>query len=90
MNWDTDNISDLKGKIIIVTGSNCGIGYETAKALAEKNATVIMAVRSLERDNKAASEIQGNVMKLDLASLKSVKKFSDNFKKKYSRLNIRK
>ena len=36
-NWDTKNIPDLEGKTALITGSNSGLGYYTAKALAEKN-----------------------------------------------------
>ena len=42
-NWTKNDISDLKGKVFIVTGANSGIGYESALALAEKGATVVMA-----------------------------------------------
>ena len=44
--WDSKKISDQKGKVVIVTGSSGGLGYETAKALANRNATVIVAVRN--------------------------------------------
>ena len=40
--WTTENIPELSGKTAIVTGSNSGIGFEAAKALAKKNAMVIM------------------------------------------------
>lgn len=39
----------LDGKTVIVTGSNTGIGYETAKAIAFMGAHTIMACRSEER-----------------------------------------
>jgi len=34
--WTKENIPDLMGKVVIVTGSNTGIGYETALDLYEK------------------------------------------------------
>ena len=45
--WTTDNIPDLTGKVIIVTGGNSGLGYESVKAFARNGANVILACRSL-------------------------------------------
>ncbi len=47
--WTTNNIPDLKGKVIIVTGGNSGLGYESVKAFAENRAEVILASRSEEK-----------------------------------------
>ena len=79
-----------------MTGSNSGIGFETARILAENGAKVIMAVRSLEKGEAAANEIRQNFlktpmfggMKLDLADLESVKNFAEDFKKEYSRVYL--
>lgn len=93
--WDSNNISDQKGRVVIVTGSSSGIGYETARVLAEKNATVIMAVRNLKKGNAASEKILGQhpnadikVMELDLANLASICKFASEFKNKFSRLDL--
>ncbi len=93
--WDSTNIPDQNGRVVIVTGSSSGIGYEAARVLAEKNATVVIAVRSLDKGKAAADKIMARhksadikVMELDLANLKSVRKFSEAVKKKYSRLDL--
>lgn len=93
-NWTTVNIPDISGQIAIVTGANTGLGKETAKALAEKNATVILAVRNTIKGEDAANDIIKEypksivrVMKLDLSSLKSVKEFADSFSKEYKQLH---
>ncbi|MCK5222701.1 MAG: SDR family NAD(P)-dependent oxidoreductase, partial [Candidatus Aminicenantes bacterium] len=93
--WDIKNISDQNGKTIIVTGSSSGIGFETARVLALKNAEVIIAVRNPEKGKKALEKIISEkdnanvkVMNLDLANLESVKEFADEFKKKYNKLDI--
>jgi NAD(P)-dependent dehydrogenase (short-subunit alcohol dehydrogenase family) len=93
--WDSNNVPDQESRVAIVTGSSSGIGYETARVLAEKNATVIIAVRNLQKGKAAADKILGQhpnadleVMELDLANLESVRKFADEFKNKFSRLDL--
>jgi NAD(P)-dependent dehydrogenase (short-subunit alcohol dehydrogenase family) len=94
-NWTSDNISDLTGKVIIITGANSGIGYEAAKEFARKGAQIILASRNLDKAQFALSQIQAEItetkaeiLKLDLANLKSIQQFVDSFKKKYDRLDI--
>ena len=57
--WDSNDIPDQKGRVAIVTGSSSGVGYETARVLAEKNAIVIIAVRNLQKGNADAEKIRG-------------------------------
>ena len=74
---------DLTGKVAIVTGANCGIGFVTALQLARQGATVVMACRNVEAGKKAAAgaqeELEGKgmleVRHLDLASLGSIRTF---------------
>lgn len=93
--WNTENIPDQKGKVSIVTGASSGIGFEAARVLANKNATIIIAVRNTEKGNIAAKKIRAQyknsdvyVMELDLASLDSVKSFAKLFKEKYNKLDL--
>ncbi|MFW9854454.1 MAG: oxidoreductase [Candidatus Thorarchaeota archaeon] len=93
--WTPDEMPDLSGKIIIVTGANSGIGYEAAKEFARKGAETILACRNIEKAKKAIKNIKKEipnantgVMELDLNSLKSVHKFAEGFKQKYSQLNV--
>jgi NAD(P)-dependent dehydrogenase (short-subunit alcohol dehydrogenase family) len=93
--WTSENIPDQSGRVAIVTGANSGIGYETARALAHKGATVIMACRSVEKGQVAAQKIQDEdpqgtvaVMALDLADLSSVRDFAEGFKREFQRLNL--
>jgi NAD(P)-dependent dehydrogenase (short-subunit alcohol dehydrogenase family) len=81
--WCADDMGDLHGQRVLVTGANSGIGYETALALARKGATVVMACRRPERGEAAAGRIEAEVPKaelelatLDLADLASIRDFA--------------
>lgn len=92
-NWTTVNIPDLAGKVIIVTGGNSGLGYESVKAFAEKGAEVILATRLIEKGEvakKAMGEVKGNisVLPLDLMDFSSIKSFTEKFQQKYKRLDV--
>ncbi|KAI0229577.1 Retinol dehydrogenase 13 [Lamellibrachia satsuma] len=85
----------MKGKTVIVTGANSGIGKEVAKDLASRGARVILACRDVEKGQEAVKEItestrSKNVVfyKLDLASFQSVKDFVTEFKQEENRLDV--
>merc|ERR1719357_1208114 len=80
----------LQGKVCIVTGANTGIGKETARGLADRGATVILACRSVERGQEAAKEIGGlvRVKKCDLASFASVRKFCEEVNREEKKVDI--
>lgn len=98
MNQSTWNISKApsqKGKIAIVTGANAGLGFETALALAQKEATVILACRNKSKAEQAKTDILKKVpngdlevMEIDLSKLKSVRNFATAFLKKYDSLHL--
>ncbi|KAH6912847.1 hypothetical protein BKA70DRAFT_1265218 [Coprinopsis sp. MPI-PUGE-AT-0042] len=92
--FSVEDIPDLSGKVMIVTGANAGIGKETAKALLKKNAKVYMAARSQEKAESTIQELkeetgkEGIFLKLDLADLKSVKSAAEEFSRKEDRLHV--
>jgi len=85
----------MKDKVVIVTGSNSGIGRETALALAEMGATVVAVVRNRELGEQACEAIvteTGNelvdMMLCDLSSMSTIREFAREFKNKYNRLDV--
>lgn len=81
--------------MVIITGANCGIGKETARDLAKRNAIVYMGCRDVVKCEEARKEIvlstrNKNVYcrELDLASFSSIKQFAKRFKREQSRLDI--
>ena len=93
--WTTQNIPDQSGRVIIITGANSGIGFEAAKALAEKQAEVILAVRNQAKGDAAMAQIESefpqarlSVRILDLADLSSIKDFAEQFKRDYQQLDL--
>ena len=95
INWNTENIPEQSGKTVIITGSNSGIGKEAAKVFALKGATVIMAVRSMDKGDQAKAEITKlfpsaiiKVRQLDLSDLSSIKKFANSINDEFTNIDI--
>ena len=58
MTWSIEDVPSQSGKVIIITGANGGLGFESAKALAAKDAEVVLAVRTLSKGEDAAQQIR--------------------------------
>lgn len=93
--WTVTDIPDQSGSVAIITGANSGIGYETARVLAQKGMTVVMACRNLKKAQQAASQIRTEnpkgaveVALLDLSDLDSVKAFDDSFRRRHAQLAL--
>ncbi len=88
---------DQSSRTAVVTGANAGIGRETARVLASQGATVILACRDVAKGEAAADWIAGasaaerdrlRVVRLDLASLASVRAAADEIRANYPRLDL--
>ena len=93
--WSTDDIADLTGRIAVVTGANTGLGLETARELAAKNATVVLAVRDLGKGEVARADITAgvpdadvSVQALDLASLESIRTASADLHERFDAIDL--
>ncbi|MFA9496573.1 MAG: SDR family oxidoreductase [Candidatus Bathyarchaeota archaeon] len=83
------------GQVCIVTGANSGIGYHTAKGLAERGATVVMVVRNVDKGETAMEEIiqatgasSVYLMHCDVSDVASVDRFTKAFKERFMCLNV--
>ncbi|KAL0485392.1 retinol dehydrogenase [Acrasis kona] len=87
---------NLEGKTVLITGSNTGIGYETALFFAKRGARVIFGARSFERAEEPLSKIieeTGNkkvefIAPMDLSDLQSVRDFVTNLENKQIKIDI--
>lgn len=86
MTWTTNDISDLSGRLAIVTGATGGLGLETALVLASKGAEVVLAARNPDKGAEAERLIRSRHPNaavrfdlLDLASLASVQAFAERY-----------
>jgi len=93
--WTKSNITDVSEKVVIVTGANSGLGFETTLALAERGAIVILAVRNMDKGKAAVDKIKSvhaganvRAMQLDLGDLASIRTFAADFLKQYESLSI--
>lgn len=81
--WAARDIPDQRGRTVVVTGANAGLGLATTRALARRGARVIMACRNTDKASAAARSVRAgqpdadvHVAALDLADLSSVRSFA--------------
>ena len=88
--WTTADIPDQSGRTAVITGANTGLGFETAKALADKGARVVLAVRDTVKGRQAAARIGGDVtvQELDLTSLASIRAASEELHTRFDSLDL--
>ena len=93
--WTAADVPDQHGRTAVITGANSGLGFETARVLAGRGATVVLACRNLERAAEAEARIRAGVrgakvavQELDLASLASVHRAADELRASHPRLDL--
>lgn len=83
--WMPERLDDLSGKTYLITGANAGAGFQAARTLLKKNAKVVLLNRSAEKSRAAVadlktefgSEVEVSFIRMDLASLASVREAAD-------------
>jgi NAD(P)-dependent dehydrogenase (short-subunit alcohol dehydrogenase family) len=95
MAWTQRDVPSQRGRTIVVTGANSGIGLEATRTLAGAGANVVLACRDPRRAEAAAAELRAEhpsaeleVLPLDLASLASVRDFAKAFSARHPRLDV--
>ncbi|KAL4080167.1 hypothetical protein V8B97DRAFT_2054649 [Scleroderma yunnanense] len=92
--FTADDVPDMTGKVVLVTGGNTGIGKETARVLLTKNAKVWIACRDVIKGEATVKDLeectsrQAHLLKLDLANLQSIKTSAEEFTSKETQLHV--
>lgn len=93
--WAETDIPSQDGRVVLVTGANSGIGYETARALAQHRAHVVLACRSRPKADDAVGRILADapsasveVLDVDLADLESVRDAAARVSVAHDRLDV--
>lgn len=93
--WTATQIPDQRGRVVVITGANTGLGFRTATELAGKGADVVLAVRNVGKGEQAARQIRNaghsanvRVVGLDLASLVSIRSSARELSDSLPRIDV--
>ena len=93
--WTSDEVPGQRGRLAVVTGANTGLGFETARVLAARGASVVLAVRDTDKGKRAAAAIAGaapgadvTVQPLDLASLESIRAAAGELRARHPAIDL--
>jgi NAD(P)-dependent dehydrogenase (short-subunit alcohol dehydrogenase family) len=93
--WTAADVPDQAGRTAVITGANAGIGFETARVLAEHGAAIVLACRDAGKARDAAARISAaapraatTVVRLDLASLASVREAGEEIRAGHDHLDL--
>ncbi|EIW80515.1 NAD(P)-binding protein [Coniophora puteana RWD-64-598 SS2] len=92
--YSSDDMPDMAGKVILITGANVGIGKEIARILLLKNAKVYIAARDKSKaelaidDLKASTGKEAYFIQLDLSNLRKVKAAVEEYMSKETELHV--
>lgn len=93
--WREPDVPAQDGRTAVVTGANSGIGFQVARVLAERGAAVVLACRDPGKAEDAAARIRAaapharlGAIRLDLASLASVREAAGELRDRHDRLDL--
>ncbi len=95
MAWSEQDVPEQHGRVAVVTGANSGLGFETARVLAARGATVVLAVRDEARGASAIARITDaapgarlELQRLDLGSLASIRTAAAELHESHPRIDL--
>ncbi|MET1007175.1 MAG: SDR family NAD(P)-dependent oxidoreductase [Propionibacteriaceae bacterium] len=79
--WTADQVPDMTGTTVVITGAGGGIGLVTTRELARRGARVVLAVRNVDKARRAVAGMPGDldVRRLDVSDLDSVRAFAQSY-----------
>jgi NAD(P)-dependent dehydrogenase (short-subunit alcohol dehydrogenase family) len=93
--WTEADVGNQSGRTVLVTGGNSGIGWDTARVLATKGATVLLGCRDPERGADAIRcirdsqpDAQVHLLHMDLADLDSVREAAACVRREHASLDL--
>jgi len=93
--WTAADVPDQHGRTVVITGANSGLGFEAARVLAERGATVVLACRDTDRADEAADRIRADApradirsTRLDLGSLASIRSAAERLRVDHPRIDL--
>lgn len=86
-------MSNIEGKVVVITGASSGIGETTARYLAAKGAKVFLGARRMERLEKIVTDVargggQAAAMKVDVTRRAEVAAFVEGAIAKFGRMDV--
>ncbi|MBV6654814.1 MAG: SDR family oxidoreductase [Mameliella sp.] len=81
-------MSNLSGKVAVVTGGNSGIGYATAESLKASGAQVVITGRSASKVEEAANELQVEGIVVDVSDLNAIDQLVAKVSQGYGKVDI--
>lgn len=89
------DVPSQRGRTILITGGNAGVGFEVARMVAAAGARIVLACRDLARADRARARIADlvpgadiDVVRLDLAALDSVRSAAAQVTDRHPRLDV--